>query len=141
MASTDKTPNLNLPQWVASEKPERTDFNDAFSAIDTLLAQNTSGRFVLPNGLKIAWGKKVLDYANINVAQSAIAFPFIFSVAPVVVIAGQTTSNNAAGEIAINHKIRNVTTSGFVGIAHSPSGYFTSGNIPSYAIDWLAIGY
>ena len=35
MASASKTPNLNLPQWVGTEKPERTDFNTAFDAIDT----------------------------------------------------------------------------------------------------------
>lgn len=34
MSSANKTPNLNLPQWEASEKLERTDFNDAFGAID-----------------------------------------------------------------------------------------------------------
>ena len=34
MASASKTPNLNLPQWVGTEKPERTDFNEAFAAID-----------------------------------------------------------------------------------------------------------
>lgn len=37
MASASKTPNLNLPQWVGTEKPERTDFNAAFDAIDTNL--------------------------------------------------------------------------------------------------------
>lgn len=35
MSSTNKTPNLNLPQWVATDKPERTDFNQAMSDIDT----------------------------------------------------------------------------------------------------------
>ena len=34
MASAATTPNLNLPQWVGTEKPERTDFNAAFDAID-----------------------------------------------------------------------------------------------------------
>lgn len=37
MASASKTQNLNLPQWVGTEKPERTDFNAAFDAIDTNL--------------------------------------------------------------------------------------------------------
>ena len=36
MASASKTPNLNLPQWVASEKPEMADFNAAFLALDGL---------------------------------------------------------------------------------------------------------
>lgn len=105
------------------------------------LKQSTSGRFVLPNGLKMAWGKDVLTYANTSVAQKTIAFPFTFSAAPVVIIAGQTTSNNAAGELSINFKIRDVTTSNFVGIVHSPAAYLTSGNVVKYPIDWIAIGY
>lgn len=40
MASASKTPNLNLPQWVGTEKPERTDFNAAFDAIDTTVASS-----------------------------------------------------------------------------------------------------
>ena len=35
MASASKTPNFNLPQWVGTEKPERTDFNAAFDVIDS----------------------------------------------------------------------------------------------------------
>lgn len=34
MASAARTPNLSLPQWTAGEKPERTDFNAAFLALD-----------------------------------------------------------------------------------------------------------
>lgn len=38
MAATNSTTNLGLPQWVATDKPERTDFNAAFDAIDTTVA-------------------------------------------------------------------------------------------------------
>jgi len=148
MASANKTPNYDLPQWVATDKPERTDFNQAMSDIDTnlnlvqsMLTQTTAGRFVLPGGLKICWGKSTVDYANANVAQGAIAFPFTFSAVPIVVIAGQTTTGNSAAEIPINHKVRNITTSGFVGVVHSPSEFFTSGNIGNYPLNWIAIGY
>jgi len=41
MASASKTPNLNLPQWVGTEKPERTDFNAANSNIDTAIGSRT----------------------------------------------------------------------------------------------------
>ena len=34
MAATNQTSNLGLPQWVATDKPQRTDFNTAFDAID-----------------------------------------------------------------------------------------------------------
>ena len=43
MASASKTPNLNLPQWVGTEKPERADFNAAFDAIDQALSTMSSG--------------------------------------------------------------------------------------------------
>lgn len=42
MASASTTPNLNLPQWVETEKPERTDFNAAFDAIDDHVAESAS---------------------------------------------------------------------------------------------------
>lgn len=37
MAYTNKTPGYNLPQWEASDKPDRMDFNDAFKEIDGVL--------------------------------------------------------------------------------------------------------
>ena len=41
MASTNKTPNYNLPQWVGTDHPTFSeDFNDAFSAIDTAMNSN-----------------------------------------------------------------------------------------------------
>ena len=38
MASTNKTPNLELSQWDLSDKPEMADFNNDFSKIDTVVA-------------------------------------------------------------------------------------------------------
>jgi hypothetical protein len=35
MAATNSTSNLGLPQWDATDKPERTDFNTAFADLDT----------------------------------------------------------------------------------------------------------
>lgn len=49
MASASKTPNLNLPQWVGTEKPERTDFNAAFDAIDDASALGTPVSITLQN--------------------------------------------------------------------------------------------
>ena len=41
MASTNKTTNYSLPQWVGSDKPTYLgDFNDAFSKIDTQMKSN-----------------------------------------------------------------------------------------------------
>lgn len=35
MAATNSTTNYGLPQWLATDKPERTDFNTAMADIDT----------------------------------------------------------------------------------------------------------
>lgn len=41
MASTNKTTNYSLPQWIGSDKPTYLgDFNDAFSKIDTQMKSN-----------------------------------------------------------------------------------------------------
>jgi hypothetical protein len=43
MASTNKTPNYNLPQWIGTDHPTFSgDFNGAFSAIDTAMNSNKS---------------------------------------------------------------------------------------------------
>ena len=34
MASSNKTPNLELPQWELNDKPEMSDFNDAFNKVE-----------------------------------------------------------------------------------------------------------
>jgi hypothetical protein len=34
MAYSNQTPALGLPQWEGTDPPERTDYNDAFLAID-----------------------------------------------------------------------------------------------------------
>lgn len=43
MAATNSTTNYGLPQWVATDKPEMTDFNTAMSDIDTSINLVQSG--------------------------------------------------------------------------------------------------
>ena len=94
MASASKTPNLNLPQWVETEKPERTDFNTAFDAIDDVIdggsatpfaampyvgtapiiesGSNTDGHWVkFADGTLIQWGKIIYTGSVSNTALSA----------------------------------------------------------------------
>lgn len=60
MSYSDKTPNLNLPQWVGTEKPERTDFNAAFTAIDAAIGGIIeSGSNANGNWIKFADGTMV----------------------------------------------------------------------------------
>lgn len=64
MASASKTPNLNLPQWVGTEKPERTDFNAAFDAIDDHVADNTSAHGINLKANKALGGMVSLSLQN-----------------------------------------------------------------------------
>ena len=79
MASASKTPNLNLPQWVGTEKPERTDFNAAFDAIDTTVASHLAekatdvslghiiagaGTSIDVNGILTSGGFKVVNFGR-----------------------------------------------------------------------------
>lgn len=82
MAATNSTTNLGLPQWVATDKPERTDFNTAMSDIDNTVAahlaenakkhitesgSNENGHYIrFDDGTQICWGAKSLG--NINTA-------------------------------------------------------------------------
>ena len=81
MASASKTPNLNLPQWLETEKPERTDFNAAFDAIDDHVSTfakslTLNGYQKYPSGLIEQWGSTTFP-ANSGGAniQLPIAFP------------------------------------------------------------------
>lgn len=57
MASTNKTPNLNLPQWVGTEKPERTDFNAAFDAIDDEFAYRPKPTYMYGREIPFTWAQ------------------------------------------------------------------------------------
>ena len=66
MASASKTPNLNLPQWVGTEKPERTDFNAAFNAIDTTVASHMAESVIDddPHGVDFIMHKAARTYTG-----------------------------------------------------------------------------
>ena len=62
MASATKTPKLALPQWTASEKPERTDFNDAFDKIDDFAILDAWHAATLVNSWAAWGGQRVPSY-------------------------------------------------------------------------------
>ena len=83
MASASKTQNLNLPQWVGTEKPERTDFNAAFLAIDG--AATSDDNYVkFPDGTMICWGVVGVDTSSTGMKTATWTFPQTFSAVPVV---------------------------------------------------------
>ena len=74
MASASKTPNLNLPQWVETEKPERTDFNTAFDAIDDEFARRLLPTYLYGREIPFTWEQiqtKCLagDFSGISVGD------------------------------------------------------------------------
>ena len=42
MSYNSTTPNFGLPQWILSDPPQMTDFNTAFSSIDSEAVKNTT---------------------------------------------------------------------------------------------------
>ena len=102
MAATNSTTNYGLPQWVATDKPERTDFNTAMADIDTNInlvqsgdetdwtpvLLNFNGTYTSRIGKYIKRGNEVTVFARIEVntasfstgSQLAIGgFPFNFN--------------------------------------------------------------
>ena len=71
MASASKTPNLNLPQWVGTEKPERTDFNAAFDAIDTTVASH------LAENAMVAKFEITANKSMLNVTEAQVLFDVV----------------------------------------------------------------
>lgn len=66
MASTNKTPNLELSQWDLSDKPEMADFNNDFSKIDTVVATHLaeSAYWKRVDTLSVPVEITSTDYAN-----------------------------------------------------------------------------
>lgn len=105
--------------------------------LDSLL-QNTAGKFVLPNGLKICWGRAdtvATSYATLR--NASVFFPVVFSANPVV-IAGKTNSYNSSVEMRITVGSGATTTTNTVLWASDPNGEISN---LSVSIRWIAIGY
>ena len=89
MASASKTPNLNLPQWVGTEKPERTDFNAAFDAIDDHVAESVIDDdphgvdFIMHKVARTYTGSVVNDY-QLTVEENWSSMPYGTSICSLV---------------------------------------------------------
>lgn len=161
MASSNKTDKLQLPQWQLSDKPEMSDFNDAFNKVedfkdefDSHLAENadndvhdlkkdgaiivesyTSGSIFVT---KYANGKMELfgRVRNINGENTETTFPepFYGNTAPIVL----ATARRAGG-----YNDLNVMTKSYSTTTNGVQFYVTrtSGELPSdIDIDYMAIG-
>ena len=113
MASASKTPNLNLPQWVGTEKPERTDFNAAFLAIDQA-ATSDDDYVKFPDGTMICWGSILMDASSTGRKTATWTFPQTFSAVPVVTATlGLNTSAglNIVDTVAVQRQVDGYTSS------------------------------
>lgn len=151
MAATNKTPNYDLPQWVASDPVEMADFNQAMSDIDTNLnlvqvelmpasGSNANGSYTkFPDGTLICnkivtasgvavtntWGN--LFIGNISLGNFALAF-----VGNIPAVTAVNTSSAAAMVV----KVENISLSyaGIVTLARGTSATDT------FTINVQAIG-
>lgn len=71
MSATNKTPNLDLPQWVQGDEIEREDFNDVMEIIDSMLPEmrsNANGTWVrFPTGLQLCWHSVTLHGPDLSI--------------------------------------------------------------------------
>ena len=106
------------------------------TVIDSL-GQTTSGKFVLPDGLKICWGTASTNNANGYYRNAIITFPVTFTSTPNVIPTKRyntLSSIEAAAEVGVS----NISTTG----CKIWLGY-NSNDLGSTEIDvsYIAIGY
>jgi hypothetical protein len=132
MASVSTTPNLGLPQWVETEKPERTDFNTAFGILDDLVTggsslpfvnmpyvgsapivesgSNANGAYVkYADGTMLCWGTVTTSIACATALSSgggyrsnAFTFPFPQTFHAAPTVVGTNLSPNDAMAVTVN---------------------------------------
>ena len=95
MASTNKTPNYNLPQWVETDEFKMADFNQAMSDIDSnlnLVQSDIDSHEALksPHGVapvELWSGAETVNSTTINLSEAITNFHF-------VVVVGQYSGYN-----------------------------------------------
>ena len=97
------------------------------------LSQNTEGKFELPNGLKIYWGKKNTDaashlYNGYYTSTTSMTSEYPSNFIPQILLV-----NPDSGNIGIHVDLRAQGTTGVF--------YMSSSQNHSIAFYWLAIGY
>lgn len=112
------------------------DLKDAINTINGNLAQNTSGKFELPNGLKMCWGSYTPPNANGYIRQGTITFPVTFGSIPHVFVT--KVVSNSSLECQVTVSCSNQTKTNVSIKAMLPSQNLTNTEIE---INWFAIGY
>lgn len=103
------------------------------------LFQNHSNFFELPGGLKVCWGRQLLDYSNANICTKTINFPVTFTSTPRVFVT--LNKGHDSNELRwVGYIAQGSVSTKSVIIAASDAGGGFSSSIRAWA-DWMAIGY
>ena len=140
MASSNKTPNFGLSQWVGSDKPKREDFNadnlilDANAAKlsipgainwdsgNAVFLKSGNGYHKFPNGFTIQWGR-----TSVAAGGSTVTLPTTFTAFYIVVDSVRYGA------------VTNYTATLVADTLYSFSAYHN--NPSAMYIDWAAFGY
>lgn len=109
---------------------------DSIDTINDNLKQNTAGKFVLPDGLKICWGSYTPPNANGYIRQGTVTFPIAFNNIPHVFVT--KVVSNSSLECQVTVACSNQTKTGVSIKAMMATQSLTNTGIE---INWLAIGY
>jgi len=130
MASTNHTTNYNLPQWEATDAFCRTDFNAAFSDIDSALNNLANIAIVLMTGTYIGNGE-ASQFINLGRTPKAV----------LIMRYGNSVDDNSShyGGIAVTghpSDIVSITTNGFLAMQ---SDSWNFGNADGYSYTYIAL--
>lgn len=101
--------------------------NDKTTQLNSNLTQSTNGKFVLPNGLKICWGR---------CDSGVITFPVTFAANPTVV--ATYLNSNTDIRMCVHFTAISTTAARYSGGFKQGDGW--SGNYTA-GVNWIAIGY
>lgn len=101
------------------------------------LAQNTDGKFILPNGLKICWGWTSTTYLSGYFRRGVVTFPVTYTNPPIVVTTDWIYNQDDI-DVRVTTSIRQYSTTGCHVWAKDPGGGLANRNVD---INWIAIGY
>ncbi len=109
---------------------------DSIDTINNNLKQNTAGKFILPNGLKICWGKSKPPNTNGYIRSTVVNFPVTFNAVPVVCVTKLVS--NSYTECGVTSAVGTITEKQF-NIKAMYQG--TALSDLEVELQWIAIGY
>lgn len=109
---------------------------DSIDIINNNLKQNTTGKFILPNGLKICWGKSKPPNTNGYIRSTVVNFPVTFNAVPVVCVTKLVS--NSYTECGVTSAVGTITEKQFNIKAMYQETALSDLEVE---LQWIAIGY